>query len=80
MTIARERDIVTDTNKAEAPMKGSAKTEQEPGRKGKPRQEGKTAEESILLVADSVMELMGFCHFLSSQCLLNRGLCIQKDH
>lgn len=34
----------------------------------------------ILLVADSVMELMGFCHFLSSQCLLNRGLCIQKDH
>lgn len=22
----------------------------------------------------------GVCHFLSSQCLLNRGLCIQKDH
>lgn len=34
----------------------------------------------ILLMADSVMALMGFCHFLSLQCLLNRGLCIQKDH
>lgn len=50
------------------------------GRKERPREEREKAEESILFVADSVMELMGFCHFLSSQCLLNRGLCIQKDH
>lgn len=54
--------------------------EEETGRKERPREERKKAEENILLVADSVMELMGFCHFLSSQCLLNRGLCIQKDH
>lgn len=49
-------------------------------RKERPGLERKEAEENILLLTDSVMELMGFCHFLSSQCLLNRGLCIQKDH
>lgn len=35
---------------------------------------------NILLLTESVMELMGFCHFPSCQSLLNRGLCIQKDH
>lgn len=50
------------------------------GDRPRPGVERKEAEENILLVADPVMELMGFCHFLSSECLLNRGLCIQKDH
>lgn len=27
-----------------------------------------------------VTELMGFCLFPSPRCLLNRGLCIEKDH
>ena len=47
------------------------------------RRNGKTGEKRDgggLLVADPVTELMGFCHFLSARCLLNRGLCIQKDH